>query len=237
MKKLAMLVVAALVAGTGATAPLPGFADNIYQYEKDGKVWYGNFCPRGAKKCRLIMKGSPGSARKEAGSGSGSGAAGSSGGAGATRPEKKWKPPTTPAVADIGKPAPEVPAEIDGVIGKASDTYDIPEAFIRAVIEVESSYKVKALSYKGAMGLMQLMPGTAADMGVTDPWDPYQNVMGGTRFLRILANRFNGDMPKVLAAYHAGGGSVSRAEGIPYQGSDGYVRKVLDHYYKLKPRR
>jgi soluble lytic murein transglycosylase-like protein len=84
------------------------------------------------------------------------------------------------------------------------------------------------------MGLMQLMPGTAADMGVSDPWDPYQNIMGGTRFLRILANRFNGDMPKVLAAYHAGGSSVSKADGIPYQGSEGYVRKVLNHYYNLK---
>jgi len=108
------------------------------------------------------------------------------------------------------------------------------EAFIRAIIQVESSFKVKALSYKGAMGLMQLMPGTADDMGVSDPWDPYQNIMGGTRFLRVLANRFNGDLPKVISAYHAGGGAVSQRGGIPFEGTDSYVRRVLDHYYRFK---
>ncbi|MBM4355018.1 MAG: lytic transglycosylase domain-containing protein, partial [Deltaproteobacteria bacterium] len=148
------------------------------------------------------------------------------------RSKQTWKPPrnATLPIPQGGAATPEV----DSTIREAAQRYDIPEPFIRAVIEVESNYKPRALSYKGAMGLMQLMPGTAADMGVTSPYDPYQNIMGGTRFLRILANRFNGDIPKVLAAYHAGGSSVATAEGIPYQGTDGYVRKVLDHYYRLK---
>jgi len=124
--------------------------------------------------------------------------------------------------------------EIDRVIQEASRTYNIPEAFVRAVIEVESNYGNRALSYKGAMGLMQLMPSVCKDLGVTDPWDPYQNIMAGVHLLRILANRFQGDIPSVIAAYHAGGGSVATREGIPYQGTDGYVRKVLDHYYRLK---
>jgi len=151
------------------------------------------------------------------------------------RHSKKWKPPAKKV--DFSKSnsvTDEKLKDMDETISKAAATYKIPEAFIRAVVTVESSYKVKALSYKGAMGLMQLMPGTAADMGVTDPYDPYQNIMGGTRFLRILANRFNGDMPKVLAAYHAGGRAVATSNGIPYRGSAGYVRKVLDNYYRLK---
>ena len=147
---------------------------------------------------------------------------------------KRWKPPHTVYWKKSDITAGGKLKDIDVIIKKASETYNIPEAFIRGVIEIESSYKVKALSHKGAMGLMQLMPGTAGDMGVTDAYDPFQNVMGGTKFLRILANRFNGDIPKVLAAYHAGGRSVSDAGGIPYQGSDGYVRKVLKHYYRIR---
>ena len=73
---------------------------------------------------------------------------------------------------------------------------------------VESRFKPRALSRVGAMGLMQLMPNTAAGMGVTDPYDPYQNIMGSARYLRTLATRFQGDYVKVLSAYHAGGAAV-----------------------------
>lgn len=209
-------------------------ADDIYAYEKDGQIWFTNEgCPRGAKKCRLVMKGW-----------TSSGSSSATEGQRKSRPSKSWTPPSRDTVDDDGEDdeTPPKPAsrrvvtrkDIDDTIREASKLYDIPEAFIRAIIEVESSYKVKALSYKGAMGLMQLMPGTARDMGVTDPWDPYQNIMGGTRLLRILANRFDGDIPKVIAAYHAGGGAVNEKGGIPFQGTDGYVRKVLDHYYRIK---
>jgi len=204
-------------------------ADDIYAYEVNGKTWFSNYCPKDAKKCKLVMRSWSNSGAKKGTDAAASGTAGAS-----KTTARRWKPPKTVQFKTDGAPEISSASSVDQIIEKASSTYNMPEAFIRAVIEVESSYKTRALSYKGAMGLMQLMPGTAADLGVTDPYDPYQNVMGGTKFLRILANRFDGDIPKVLAAYHAGGSSVDMAEGIPFQGTDGYVRKVLDHYYRLK---
>ena len=227
---LALLVAMALALGAVALGPGRAAADNIYAYELDGRVWLSNYCPKKAKNCRVVVKGEPADRVGPVGSGSSSG--GSSSGS-SSRKRKAWHPPKTDN-REGPFPQGDKPSEIDDIIALASQTYNIPEKFIRAVIEVESGYKIKALSYKGAMGLMQLMPGTAADMGVTNPWDPYQNIMGGTKFLRVLANRFNGDIPKVLAGYHAGGGAVSKAGGISHQGTDGYVRKVLKHYYRLK---
>jgi hypothetical protein len=204
-------------------------ADDIYAYELDGKTWFGNYCPHKARKCKLVLRGSPPTKAKPEGAGMADGQGGST-----ARPVKKWKPPLAVDFTGGALPPALPPEGLDETIATAARTYNIPEAFIRAVITVESGYKTKALSYKGAMGLMQLMPGTAADLGVTDPYDPVQNIMAGTRFLRILANRFEGDIPKVLAAYHAGGHAVAVSDGIPYEGSDGYVRKVLDNYYRLK---
>ena len=122
-------------------------------------------------------------------------------------------------------------------IEEASRLYDIPEDFIRAVIRVESNYRYRAESGAGARGLMQLMPSVIKDMGVADVWDPRANVLGGTRLLRVLADRFDGDMVKVLAAYHAGSGAVNAADGIPYEATESYVRAVLDRYYEYKSRR
>ncbi len=122
-------------------------------------------------------------------------------------------------------------------IEEASRLYDIPEDFIRAVIRVESNFRYRAESGAGARGLMQLMPSVIKDMGVSDVWDPRANVLGGTRLLRVLADRFDGDMVKVLAAYHAGSGAVNAAEGIPYEATESYVRAVLDRYYEYKSRR
>lgn len=121
-------------------------------------------------------------------------------------------------------------------IEEASRLYDIPEPFIRAVIRVESNYRYRAVSSAGAKGLMQLMPSVIGDMGVADPFDPRANVLGGTRLLRVLADRFEGDMVKVLAAYHAGSGAVASADGIPYEATESYVRSVLDRYYEYKSR-
>ncbi len=119
-------------------------------------------------------------------------------------------------------------------IAKASAKYDIPEPFIRAVIRTESAFRFDVVSSKGAQGLMQLMPGTARQMGVNDSFDPLQNIMGGTRLLRVLANKYDGDMVKVLSAYHAGAGNVAKKGGIPFGATEGYVRAVLDHYYRYK---
>jgi len=119
-------------------------------------------------------------------------------------------------------------------IEEANKAYEIPTEFIRAVMRVESAFSYKAVSGAGAQGLMQLMPRTARSMGVNDSFDPRQNIMGGTRFLRILANKYDGDMVKVLSAYNAGAGAVKKKGGIPYEGTEGYVRAVLDHYYRYK---
>jgi soluble lytic murein transglycosylase-like protein len=108
--------------------------------------------------------------------------------------------------------------------------YRLPEKLLLAVMAVESNYDHRALSEKGAMGLMQLMPGTAKDMYIDDAWDPAQNIEGGARYLRILANQYGGDPVQVLAAYNAGPDAVRRAGGavpnIPE--TRAYVRKVVE---------
>jgi len=123
------------------------------------------------------------------------------------------------------------PDEID----RAAKIYNIPAELIRAVIAVESAGDTAAVSHRGAVGLMQLMPETAGQMYVEDPIDPAQNIMGGTRYLRQLANDFGGDMVLVLAAYNAGPDAVRKYKGIPpYDETRQYVKRVLDHYYQLK---
>ncbi len=118
-------------------------------------------------------------------------------------------------------------------IEQAAEQFDLPVAFIRAVIRVESNFKSTVVSNRGAMGLMQLMPSVVREMGVPDPWDPRANILGGAKLLRRLADRFQGDMIRVLSAYHAGSGAVNGAGGgIPWEATESYVRRVLDHYYR-----
>jgi soluble lytic murein transglycosylase-like protein len=118
----------------------------------------------------------------------------------------------------------------------AAAKYALPEALLFAVMAVESNYNPRAVSEKGATGLMQLMPGTARDMFVGDMYDPIQNIEGGARYLRHLANQYNGDMVKTLAAYNAGPEAVRRAGGgvpnIPETRE--YVRKVVALYHAHK---
>lgn len=102
------------------------------------------------------------------------------------------------------------PAEYEALVEKASRAYNVPPEIIKRVIQVESAWDPKAESPKGAMGLMQLMPGTARDLGVADPWDPEQNVMGGAKYLAQMRDRYQGDWKKALAAYNAGPGRVDR---------------------------
>lgn len=123
----------------------------------------------------------------------------------------------------------------DAFIREASRLYQLPEAFVRAVVRVESDFNPNVVSNAGAMGLMQLMPGTARSMGVVDPFDPRQNILGGTRYLRVLANSFNGDLVLTVAAYNAGGGAVTRYRGVPpYAETRRYVQRVLRHYYAYR---
>lgn len=106
---------------------------------------------------------------------------------------------------------------------------------VQAVVQVESSYNPRARSKKGAMGLMQLMPETARELGVRDPWDPSQNISGGTRYLRQQIDRF-GDLTLALAAYNAGPTAVQRYRGVPpYAETERYVQKVLALYQRNPP--
>jgi soluble lytic murein transglycosylase-like protein len=123
------------------------------------------------------------------------------------------------------------PDEID----RAAALYKIPAELVRAVIWAESAGDSGAISHRGALGLMQLMPRTAGEMYVQDAVDPAQNIQGGTRYLRWLANQFNGDMLLTLAAYNAGPDAVRKYGGVPpFEETRGYVRKVINYYYQLK---
>jgi soluble lytic murein transglycosylase-like protein len=120
----------------------------------------------------------------------------------------------------------------DEYIREAANLYQLPESLIRAVIKQESDFNPYSVSSAGAAGLMQLMPETAQSMSVQDVLDPRQSVLGGTRFLRILANMFNGDLVLTLAAYNAGPNAVIRYAGVPpYEETQHYVRSVLRYYY------
>ncbi len=121
----------------------------------------------------------------------------------------------------------------DAHIREAAALYRIPEALVRAVIKAESNFDPRAVSPANAHGLMQLLPSTAERMMVTDIFDPRQNILGGTRYLRILANTFNGNLQLTVAAYNAGEGAVARYGGIPpYEETQNYVVKVMEYYHQ-----
>jgi soluble lytic murein transglycosylase-like protein len=123
-------------------------------------------------------------------------------------------------------------------IRDAAQLYQIPEELVRAVITVESGFSPRAVSPANAKGLMQLMPATAQRMQVEDIFDPRQNIYGGVRYLRILANLFNGDLALTVAAYNAGEGAVLRYGGIPpYRETEDYVTRVVGLYRKYRATR
>lgn len=117
--------------------------------------------------------------------------------------------------------------EYDHIISNKSHKYNIEPAIIKAVITAESNWDPRAISHKGAIGLMQLMPTTAEDMRVSNPFDPEENIEGGTKYLRHLLNRFNGDLDLALAAYNAGPGRVEQSGGVPkIPETVQYIKKV-----------
>lgn len=126
------------------------------------------------------------------------------------------------------------PRLYDAHISRAASTYGMDPLLIKAVIKAESNFDYLAVSPKGAKGLMQLMPGTAADLNVFDPFDPQANIFGGTNYLRQMLARFGGDIRLALAAYNAGPARVESHGGIPgIPETRQYVEKVLGHYRKL----
>ena len=121
--------------------------------------------------------------------------------------------------------------KFDKSISKYSKKYNIPKALIKAVITAESCFNAKAVSPKGAQGLMQLMPGTAKRFGISNSFNPDSNIKGGTRYLKYLFKYFDQDLLHVVAAYNAGEGAVDKYGGVPpYRETRGYVSKVAALY-------
>ncbi len=119
----------------------------------------------------------------------------------------------------------------DHIIKRKSSEYNIDPAIIKALITTESSWNPRAVSKKGAMGLMQLMPATANEMQITDPFDPEENIDGGTRYLRQLLDRFDDNLDLALAAYNAGPSRVEKRRGIPrIAETKKFIKKVLSIY-------
>ena len=168
--------------------------------------------------------------------------------------DHRWKPVPTAnvraarsAAAEVGEflgsteaePAPAVNSnrpftqqDVDSAIEKAAARHNVDPNLVRAVIKVESNFNPNAVSRKGAMGLMQLMPSTARSLNVSNPFDPEQNVDAGVRHLKKLMESYGGDVKLTLAAYNAGAGAVARSSGVPqYAETRNYVKKITQLYY------
>lgn len=125
--------------------------------------------------------------------------------------------------------------QFDELIIEAADRYEVDPALVKAIIMAESGYNPKAVSSRGAKGLMQLMPRTAKALGVEDCFDPKHNINGGVKYLRKLLDRFDGDVRLSLAAYNAGAANVWRHKGVPpYKATRFYIEKVFKYYMRFK---
>ncbi len=185
-------------------------ADIYSREDEDGTVHFTNQRPQGRdrKKYKVYLK---------------------------TPPIRLARPGVVPVPATDRNPVRYT--QYDASIHEASKMFSIPVPFIRAVIRVESDYDPRVVSVAGAEGLMQLMPATARRMNVKNSFNPHENIMGGTRYLRHLANIFAGDMVLTIAGYHAGEGAVRKYRGVPpYTSTHGYIKRVLTYYNRYKSR-
>jgi soluble lytic murein transglycosylase-like protein len=143
--------------------------------------------------------------------------------------------------ASLASPGFATPRKVDGYSGEmkqmvdaASERFGVPRELVIAVSRAESAFRSDVVSPAGATGLMQLMPATARGLGVSDIRDPWQNLAGGTKYLRQLLDRFDGDVDKVIAGYNAGPGAVQKYGGVPpYSETRTYVARVLDYAAEL----
>lgn len=121
-------------------------------------------------------------------------------------------------------------SSMDDIFLKAAETYQVPVNLIKAVAKTESNFNPDAVSCCGAQGVMQLMPATAAGLGVTDPFDAEQNIMGGTKYLSQMMDLYDGDVKLTLAAYNAGAGNVAKYGGVPpFKETQAYVERVMEY--------
>ncbi|MBT2684600.1 lytic transglycosylase domain-containing protein [Bacillus sp. ISL-37] len=122
--------------------------------------------------------------------------------------------------------------DFDGIIDKASAMFNIPAKLIKSVIQKESNFNPNAVSHAGASGLMQLMPATARGLGVKNVFDPAENILAGTKYLRQMLDKYDNNIELALAAYNAGPGNVDKYGGIPpFKETQNYVQKVTDVFY------
>ena len=124
-----------------------------------------------------------------------------------------------------------VPTDLRSIFEEAANTYGVDVNLLTAIAKQESNFTADATSSSGAMGIMQLMPATAQGLGVSDAYDPYENIMGGAKYISQLLSRYDGDVSLALAAYNAGSGNVAKYGGIPpFAETQNYVSKVLGYY-------
>ncbi|HUS08841.1 MAG TPA: lytic transglycosylase domain-containing protein [Pyrinomonadaceae bacterium] len=145
--------------------------------------------------------------------------------------------PTVSAASQIETIPTDIPlsgdCDLDWIIYRTGKSAGVDPRFIHAVIKQESKYDPKAVSHVGAEGLMQMMPATAKRFGLKDPFDPKANVEAGTKYLKWLLKRFDGDVSLALAGYNAGEGSVDKYKGVPpYDETQNYVKKIVKTYGK-----
>ncbi len=146
-------------------------------------------------------------------------------------PTKKFKLYRRETIAiKPGSAGPAIPSSLGNIIRHYSEKYSLEEGLVHAVIKAESNYNATAVSKKGALGMMQLMPGTACLLKVDNPLDPAENIGGGSRYLRQMLDEFNGNLDFAIAAYNAGPNAVKRHGGIPpYEETRTYVKRVKQY--------
>ncbi len=140
-------------------------------------------------------------------------------------PQRSWR------YSDHSRPL--FSSSYNDIIIEASQKFDVDAALVSAVIKAESDYNPKIVSHKGARGLMQLMPATAKRFGVANSFDPRENIHGGTRYLRWLLNKFEGNADLAVAAYNAGEGNVMKYDGVPpFRETVNYINRIAKHIRK-----